>query len=95
MKLSNGEEIFYVEANSDCMGKEPSVLFIHGTSSGAFSWKDTMMHLKDFKRHQIALDLRGFGKSTYKSPTTRFIHWAEDLKDFCKQRGIEKVAVVG
>ena len=95
VNLSNGEEYYFVEQNTDCQGKEPSVLFVHGNTAGALAWRDTMNHIKDFKRHQIAVDLRGMGKSSYKNPTTRYGHWAEDLKDLCKKKGIEKCAVVG
>ena len=71
------------------------MVFVHGNTSSTISWIEHMEHLKDWKRHMIAMDLRGMGKSSYKNPTTRYAHWAEDLKDFCKVKGIEKCAVVG
>ena len=45
--------------------------------------------------HLIAIDLRGFGKSSYKTPCNRFEAWANDLKQFCKIRGITQCIANG
>ena len=96
VELPNKEEIYYVEENIEFLGKEASVLFVHGNSSSSFSWLKTISGIKDkIKRHIIALDQRGFGKSSYKNHCNRFINWAEDLRDFCKKKGVKKCIVNG
>jgi pimeloyl-ACP methyl ester carboxylesterase len=71
------------------------VLFVHGNSSSSASWVDTIEGIKHIPNHIIAVDQRGFGRSSYKTPCNRFKEWAEDLKAFCKLRGIEKCIVNG
>jgi pimeloyl-ACP methyl ester carboxylesterase len=43
----------------------------------------------------IALDQRGFGKSTYNQSVTRFAQHAEDLVDFIKLKHLNNVTLVG
>lgn len=74
--LSNEEEIYFREINEEFIGKEPSILFVHGNTSGSYAWVDTMENLKGMKRHLIAVDQRGFGKSSWKNPCNRFLAWA-------------------
>jgi pimeloyl-ACP methyl ester carboxylesterase len=74
--LANGEELFYTELNPEWLGKKPSLLFVHGNTSGSYVWHSTMEALKDLKRHIIALDQRGFAKSTYKNKCNRLEQWA-------------------
>ena len=54
-----------------------------------------MEGMKELKMHLVAVDQRGFGKSSWNTPCTRLVNWAEDLRDFCKVRGIEKCIVNG
>ena len=70
-------------------------MFVHGNFSTCEWWHDTIANLKYLKRHLIAVDQRGFGKSSYKKPCLCFGDWAEDLKAFCKARGIEKCIANG
>ena len=59
------------------MGKEPSVIFVHGNSSSSYSWLETIDKIKDrVKKHIVAVDQRGFGKSSFKSTCNRFADWA-------------------
>ena len=88
LKLPNEEEIFYRELNQEFVGKEPSVLFVHGNTSGSIAWLDVMEGLMPLNMHLIAVDLRGFGKSSWNHSCSRLLNWAEDLRDFCKARGI-------
>ena len=88
LKLPNEEEIFYRECNEEFIGKEPSVLFIHGNTSGSLAWVDVMEDMKELKMHLVAVDQRGFGKSSWNTPCNRFVNWAEDLREFCKLKGI-------
>lgn len=43
----------------------------------------------------FAVDQRGFGKSSYKQPVTRFTQHAEDLKSFIELKGLKDVVLVG
>lgn len=43
----------------------------------------------------IAIDLRGFGKSTYHHPCYRFRDWALDVVDFCKVLDLKKIIING
>jgi pimeloyl-ACP methyl ester carboxylesterase len=80
IRLNNNEEIYYYECNTKHLGKEPSLVFVHGNTSSSEAWRDTIEHIQNIKRHIVALDLRGFGRSTYKQPCNRYVHWAEDIK---------------
>jgi len=95
IKLSNEEELFFYECNTECLGKEPSLVFVHGNTSSSESWRDTIEHIQKAERNIIAIDLRGFGRSSYKNPCTRYGHWAEDIKELCNMRGIKKCIVNG
>lgn len=43
----------------------------------------------------IAVDQRGFGKSSYHKKNHRLGDWAADLKDFCSVKGIKQCVVNG
>jgi pimeloyl-ACP methyl ester carboxylesterase len=93
--LASQEQLYYEECGAEFIGQRPSLLFVHGNFSNCEWWHDTIDHLKHLKRHLIALDQRGFGKSTYLSPCHRFYDWARDLKEFCQLRGIEQCIANG
>ena len=54
-----------------------------------------MNGLSNLKRHLIAVDLRGMGKSSLKNPANRYGHWAQDMKEFCQAKKIEKCMAIG
>ena len=76
-KLSNGESINYIEINPE--GKK-DVVFVHGNASSLEWWDDAINIMDHSKYHIIAIDQRGFGKSTWINSCNRFEHWAKDLK---------------
>lgn len=43
----------------------------------------------------VALDLRGFGESTYNRPCISYQDWAKDIQIFCNFQGINKCFVIG
>jgi pimeloyl-ACP methyl ester carboxylesterase len=93
--LANQEKLYYEEHGSEFIGQSPSLLFVHGNFSTCEWWHDTINHLKHLKRHLIALDLPGCGKSSFINPCIRFLDWAQDLKEFCQLRGIAKCVAIG
>ena len=72
IELPNQEELYYVEWNAEYLGQNPSVIFVHGNSSSSYSWLDSIEGIKHINKHIIALDQRGFGKSSYKNHCNRF-----------------------
>lgn len=93
IELENGEVINYVELNPK--GKV-TIIFIHGNFSAWVWWKDVLEVIQENEDyHIIALDLRGFGKSSYKNPVNRFTQHAQDLKNFIQLKGLKDVVLVG
>jgi len=80
VNLSNTESIAYVEKGEEYKDQKPTLLFIHGTMSSFIWWNDAINALEQNKYHIIAVDLRGFGKSTYHNKCQHFLDWAQDLK---------------
>ena len=93
--LGNQESIYFEEWGTQFKGKCPSLLLVHGNFSNCEWWHDTIQGLQHLKRHIVAVDQRGFGKSSYKQPCNSFKDWAEDLVDFCKLKGIQKCIANG
>jgi hypothetical protein len=42
-------------------------------------WDEVVNNLIDTKRKILAINLRGFGKSSYNNPCKRFGDWAKDV----------------
>jgi len=69
---------------------------VHGNFSAWIWWSDILELLQDNKNyHVIAIDQRGFGKSSYHQPVRRFTQHAEDLKNFIELKGLKEVVLVG
>ena len=92
--LPNNETIHYQEANPKSE-KDETIILIHGNKSTQIWWDDIVDGLKPLGYRIIAMDLRGFGKSTYHIPCTRFGDWASDVIELCKALKIEKAIVNG
>ena len=71
------------------------ILLVHGNYSNEGWWNDIIHELKPLNYRIIALDLRGFGKSTYNNPCYKFRDWALDVIDFCKVLQIKKIIING
>lgn len=88
--LKNGEVIYYVEQGS---GDETLVL-IHGNFSSSLHFTPLLKRLpKDL--HVVALDLRGFGDSSYYRRISSLKDFAEDVKLFLDAKVIKKAHVIG
>lgn len=83
------ETLAYREA-----GNGPAVVLVHGNMSSSVHWQTTMEQLeKQF--HVYALDLRGFGDSTYHQPFDSLHDLALDTEEFIDAMGIDKFSLVG
>ncbi len=90
ISLKNGETIAYREAG---FGRK-ILLLLHGNISSSVVWQSTMERLESEFR-MIALDLRGFGDSTYYRSFDSLKELAEDLVHFVDALELEKFVVVG
>lgn len=89
-KLSNDETYAYLE-----QGKGDKYLFlIHGNFSSSVYYKPLLELLPD-EYHVFALDLRGFGDSTYQNPVMSLKDLADDVVLFMDEMNIEKADIVG
>ncbi|WP_160724365.1 intracellular short-chain-length polyhydroxyalkanoate depolymerase [Bacillus sp. USDA818B3_A] len=88
--LSNGETLSYRERE----GGEQKVLLIHGNMTSSKHW-DLVYENIDSKYKVYAVDLRGFGQSTYNNPVMSIKDFSDDVKLFVDAIGIRDFAIVG
>ena len=69
-------------------------MFLHGNMTYSFHYEPLTQRLKD-RFHCIAVDLRGFGDSSYHNRFESIDELAEDVAAFMERKGIEKVFTVG
>ncbi|MGE7632121.1 alpha/beta fold hydrolase [Bacillus paramycoides] len=91
VSLSNGETIAYQEVGRQ--NKEILVL-IHGNMTSSQHWDLVIEQLQD-QYHIYAIDLRGFGQSTYNKSIDSLQDFAEDVKLFTDQLKLEKFSLMG
>lgn len=90
MRLVNGEKIAYRKAGT----QGPNLLLIHGNMSSSIHFDTLMEALED--RYQIyAVDLRGFGDSTYKHPISSLQDFALDIKEIIDRLDLKDLTVLG
>lgn len=75
-------------------GAGETVVLIHGNMSSSVHWQTTMEHLEDRYR-VVAVDLRGFGESTYHNRFDSLRELAQDLERFLDEAGIDTCTLVG
>ncbi|MBO9129192.1 alpha/beta hydrolase [Bacillus sp. 165] len=88
--LSNGETLAYREA-----GEGTNILLlVHGNMTSSKHWDVLIDKLeKDYKIY--AVDLRGFGESTYYNEITSLKDFSEDLLLFADALGLCKFSIAG
>ncbi len=90
IKLDNGETLTYRKKD----GGENVLLLIHGNMSSSKHYEPLMNGLpEDFSAY--AVDLRGFGESTYNQPIESLADFAEDLALFSRALGLKTFTPVG
>ncbi|SFJ51725.1 intracellular short-chain-length polyhydroxyalkanoate depolymerase [Thermoflavimicrobium dichotomicum] len=90
ISLANGETLGYRERE----GGEQTLLLIHGNMTSSQHW-DVLMERIDPKYRLIAIDLRGFGLSTYHQPIQSLKDFAQDIKLLVDRLKLRKFAMMG
>lgn len=88
--LTNGETIAYRERE----GGEKKVLLIHGNMTSSKHW-DLVLDNMSEEYKLYALDLRGFGKSSYNRLITSIKDFSDDVKLFVDEIDLKDFAIVG
>ena len=90
VKLANGETMAYRERE----GGTKKLLLIHGNMTSSKHWDLVLDHMsEEYKLY--ALDLRGFGKSSYNKLITSMKDFSDDVKLFVDEIGLEDFAIMG
>ncbi|OLR65107.1 alpha/beta fold hydrolase [Peptoniphilus porci] len=93
-KISNGEIIAYRETGKDLKEKEPTLILIHGNQSSSLFYEHLMKDFED-RAYIVAIDMAGFGESTYKNSHIKIKDWADDVALFMDEMKISNGVVVG
>jgi pimeloyl-ACP methyl ester carboxylesterase len=88
--LPNGETLGYRERE----GGDKVVLLVHGNMTSSKHW-DLVLENMDEKYKIYAVDLRGFGSSTYHKPITSVRDFSDDIRLFVEAIHIKPYAIVG
>ncbi|WP_066067549.1 intracellular short-chain-length polyhydroxyalkanoate depolymerase [Neobacillus soli] len=88
--LPNGETLAYRERE----GGEIKVLLIHGNMTSSKHW-DLVLENMATKYKLYAVDLRGFGGSSYHNLVQSIKDFSDDVKLFVDEIGLKDFAVVG
>ncbi|PEY39469.1 alpha/beta hydrolase [Bacillus cereus] len=89
--LSNGETIAYQEVGRESKG---ILVLIHGNMTSSQHWDLVIEQLQE-EYHIYAIDLRGFGKSTYYKPIDSLQDFADDVKLFIDELQLKKFSLMG
>ncbi|MBD0378986.1 intracellular short-chain-length polyhydroxyalkanoate depolymerase [Paenibacillus sedimenti] len=90
VELSNGETLVYRVRS----GGEDPLLLVHGNMSSSVFF-DVLFEALDPRFQVVAVDLRGFGLSSYRTPIHRIEDFAEDLLLFADDVGLSEFSILG
>lgn len=90
VKIHNGETLGYRE----CGSGDKTLLLVHGNMTSSKHWDVLIDKLPDDIKI-YAVDMRGFGISTYNTPINSLKDFSEDIKDFVDILGLKKFAMAG
>ncbi|WP_421383638.1 alpha/beta fold hydrolase [Bacillus salacetis] len=88
--IANGETIGYRERE----GGSRVVVLVHGNMTSSAHW-DLVLENMDEKYKVYAVDLRGFGKSSYRQPVHSIKDFSDDLREFADELGLSEFALAG
>ncbi|MHC0037110.1 intracellular short-chain-length polyhydroxyalkanoate depolymerase [Pseudoneobacillus sp. C159] len=88
--LPNGEKLTYRERE----GGAKNLLLIHGNMTSSRHWDLVLENLDDDYK-MYALDLRGFGGSSYLTPINSIKDFSDDVKFFVDAIGLQDFSVAG
>jgi pimeloyl-ACP methyl ester carboxylesterase len=90
VNLPNGETIAYRERE----GGMKKMLLIHGNMTSSKHW-DLLIDAMDSSFKIYALDLRGFGESSYNKPIMSIKDFSDDVKLFADEIGLKDFSIIG
>lgn len=90
VKLSNGETLGLRERE----GGEQVVLLIHGNMTSSKHW-DLLLESMSPEYKLYAVDMRGFGISTYLEPVNSIKDFADDIKLLVDELGLKDFTIMG
>ncbi|MFS0674473.1 alpha/beta fold hydrolase [Ornithinibacillus sp. 179-J 7C1 HS] len=90
VSLPNGEEFAYRERD----GGEDIVVLVHGNMTSSVHWDLVIENLSE-QYKVYAVDLRGFGESSYHNQITAIKDFSHDVKQWVDIIGIKDFALVG
>jgi len=90
VELESGETIAYRQRS----GGEQVIVLVHGNMTSSKHW-DLLIEELDPKYNLYALDLRGFGESSYHTRVESIADFARDLKGFVDALGLNSFHLVG
>lgn len=88
--LSNGETLTYRERP----GGEKNLLLVHGNMTSSKHW-DLLIEDLDASFKIYAVDMRGFGGSTYHTRVQSIKDFSDDIKLFVDEIGLTDFAMIG
>ena len=88
--LPNGETLAYRERE----GGTKTVLLIHGNMTSSKHW-DVLMDTLDDDFRVIAVDLRGFGESSYQAPIQQIKDFSDDIAQFVSVLDLQDFSIIG
>lgn len=90
VKLSNGETLTFRERE----GGDRVLLLVHGNMTSSKHW-DLLIDRLDPSLKIYAVDMRGFGGSTYNKRVTGIKDFSDDIKLFADELGLKNFALMG
>jgi pimeloyl-ACP methyl ester carboxylesterase len=90
VELPNGETLGYRER----AGGDEVVLLVHGNMTSSKHWDLVLENISPAYKI-FAVDLRGFGMSTYNQPINSLKDFADDLKIFVDSLGLRSFHIMG
>ncbi|TFB13393.1 alpha/beta hydrolase [Filobacillus milosensis] len=88
--LPNGETVAYRERE----GGDKVILLIHGNMTSSKHW-DVLMDVLDSQYKLYAIDLPGFGESTYHNEIESIRDLSETVREFINELGVDVYALLG
>ncbi|GAV14508.1 alpha/beta fold hydrolase [Paenibacillus sp. NAIST15-1] len=90
VELPNGETLGYRERD----GGDEVVVLIHGNMNSSCHW-DVVLEQMDARYKLYAVDLRGFGISTYHTPIESLSDFTADVKQWVDLLGLTRFTLIG
>lgn len=90
LSLPNNEEIAFRQRGN----KGKAIILIHGNYTSSVAWEDVMDKIEG-ECQVYALDLRGFGQSSYNGPARTLKDYAKDVELFIETKNLKDVVLIG